>query len=171
MADSFSYTVGNDTFHIRPISPRDDQAIARVIRSVFVEFNAPKVHSVYDDPETDVLSAVFTAKGSGYWVAEWQGKVCAGCGFYPTRGLPADMVEIVKFYALPEIRRKGVGTALFRFVEQQAGKAGYARCYLEFIPEFSNAVSLYRRQGYKDLPGPIGHSGHTAMTVFMEKTL
>ena len=169
--DDFLYTAGEAAFHFRRITPEDNPAIADVIRSAFVEFDAPRHHSVYDDPETDVLSEVFMTEGSGYWVVEWQGKICAGCGFYPTDGLPEGMVEIVKFYALPEVRGKGVGTALFRFVEQQAKQAGYTRSYLESIPAFGNAVSLYRKQGYKALPEAIGHSGHTAMTVFMEKVL
>lgn len=171
MTDIFLYTAGEDTFLFRPISPEDNSAVAHVIRSAFVEFDASRHHSVYDDPETDALSEVFKAEGSGYWVVEWQGKVYAGCGFFPTKGLPEGMAEIVRFYALPEVRGKGVGTALFRFVEKQAKQAGYTRCYLESIPEFDNAVSLYHRQGYKELLGPIGQSGHTAMTVFMEKVL
>ena len=171
MTDDFLYTAGEEIFHFRRIMPEDNPAIADVIRSAFVEFDAPRHHSVYDDPETDALSEVFKAEGAGYWVVERQGKVYAGCGFYPTTGLPEGMAEIVKFYALPEVRGKGMGTALFRFVEQQAKQAGYTRCYLESIPEFSNAVSLYRKQGYRELPRLIGHSGHTAMTVFMEKVL
>lgn len=94
-----------------------------------------------------------------------------GCGFYPTQGLPEGTVEIVKFYTLPRIRGKGIASALFSFVEQQAAKAGYNRLYLESIPEFGNAVKLYRRHGYHDLSGPICFTGHTAMTIFMEKGL
>lgn len=86
-------------------------------RYFFIEFGTPRYHSVSDDPETDVLSEVFKAEGAGYWVVEWQGKVYAGCGFYPTKGLPEGMAEIVKFYALPEVLGKGVGTEIFRFVE------------------------------------------------------
>ena len=171
MGISGAYVVDGEVFRFREITPADNQAVARIIRQAFEEFQAPKIHSVYDDPETDTLSQVFDVERAGYWVVEWHGRVCAGCGFYPTAGLPEDMAEIVKFYALPEVRGKGVGRSLLRFVEEKAVGAGYARVYLESIPAFKDAVSLYRKQGYRDLPAPLGQSGHTAMTVFMAKVL
>lgn len=171
MEDTLTISVENQDLLFRPIQSQDNAQIAAVIRAAFVEFDAPRKGSVFEDPETDALSELFKTEGSGYWVIEQQGNILGGCGFFPTPGLPEGMGEIVKFYTLPQIRGKGIASALFSFVEQHAAKAGYNRLYLESIPEFGNAVRLYSRHGYRHLSAPICFTGHTAMTIFMEKSL
>lgn len=126
MNDTLTFPVEGEDFLFRPIRSQDNAQIAAVIRAAFIEFNAPKTGSVFDDPETDALSELFKQAGSGYWVIENRGQICGGCGFFPTQGLPQDTAEIVKFYTLPSVRGKGVASALFHFVESQAVLAGYA---------------------------------------------
>ena len=39
------------------------------------------------------------------------------------------------------------------------------------VSEFADAVKMYARHGFVELPERLGHSGHTATTVHMELKL
>ncbi len=43
-------------FLIRKILPEDNSSLAKMIREVFEEFDAPREGTVYSDPTTDILS-------------------------------------------------------------------------------------------------------------------
>jgi putative acetyltransferase len=48
---------------------------------------------------------------------------------------------------------------------------GYKRLYLESLPEFSKAVSMYEKFGFERLDKPLGSSGHTTCNIWMLKEL
>ena len=156
---------------IRPIEEKDNMALATLIRTVFHEYDAPKNNSVYDDPSTDQLYQLFTSPNAEYWVAEVNGVVVGGCGFYPTEGLPNLCAEVVKFYLSPLARGRKIGSHLFDLIEERAIKAGYKQLYVESFKIFSQAVSLYEKRGYKYLSAPLGNSGHQAPDIYMIKDL
>ena len=84
MTTTMTFSVDGADFLFRPIQPQDNAQLAAIIRAAFIEFDGPQTGSVFDDPETDALSELFTASGSGYWVIEHRGQILGGCGFYPT---------------------------------------------------------------------------------------
>lgn len=156
---------------IRPIQKSDDEAIGDIVKAVFEEFDAPKVGTVYSDPRTFRLFEEMEAvEKAGYFVAEENGKILGGCGFFPTEGLPEGCAEIVKFYLLPEARGKHLGSKLLEIAEKAAKEAGYTTAYIESLLHFARAVSMYRKSGYVDSER-LGNSGHSATTVMMLKTL
>ena len=156
---------------IRPIEIRDQEPLARLIRSVFEEYGAPLVNTVYDDPRTWHICESLLGVNAGYWVIEENGEVMGGCGYYPTEGLPDGYAELVKLYLSPKVRGKGYGSQLFSLVISEARKAGYDYLYIESFPEFADAVKMYARHGFVELPERLGHSGHTATTVHMKLKL
>lgn len=156
---------------IRPIEEKDNTTLAILIRAVFHEYDAPKNNSVYDDPSTDQLYQLFTSSNAEYWVAEVNGVVVGGCGFYPTEGLPELCAEVVKFYLSPLARGRRIGSQLFDLIEQRARKTGYKQLYVESFKIFSQAVFLYEKRGYKYLSAPLGNSGHQAPDIYMIKDL
>jgi putative acetyltransferase len=151
----------------RKIEERDDESLANLIRKIFREFKIDKPGTVYTDPTTDHLSAVFTVAQSVYWVAEEDGQLLGGCGIYPTAGLPEGCVELVKLYASAEARGKGVGKALMQKSIESAQDFGYNEIYLESFPELTAAISMYEKTGFKYLSAPLGNSGHFACNVWM----
>ena len=161
----------NTTPNIRPIVQKDQEPLARLIRSVFEEYGAPLVNTVYDDPRTLHVWESLQGVNSGYWVIDEDGEVMGGCGFYPTEGLPEGYAELVKFYLSPKVRGKGYGSKLFSLVIDEARKAGYTNLYIESFLEFADAVKMYGRHGFVELPERLGHSGHTATTAHMELKL
>lgn len=158
-------------FTVREIQPGDNALLAGLIRSVFHEFGIPKTGTVYSDPRTDRLYELFREKGSCYWVAEEDGRVAGGCGLYPTDRLPEGCVELVKFYLLPESRGKGIGKALLEKCIESAKQMGYNQIYLESFPQLGRALNMYEREGFRQIEGPLGYSGHFACTLWMVKDI
>ena len=153
---------------IRPIAPGDDAALARVIRDTLTEFGAAKPGTAYYDASTDHLPALFAqTPRSAYFVAEKNGAVLGGGGIFPTTGLPADTVELVKLYLLPTARGRGAGKALIESCLAAARAAGYARVYLETTAELTQAIPLYEKLGFTYLDHALGESGHFGCQLWM----
>ena len=156
---------------IRPIEPRDNSAIAVVIRAALAEFGANKPGTVYFDESTDHLFELFRQPGSAYFIAEWQGQVVGGAGIYPTEGLPAGCCELVKMYLTPAARGTGLGRTLISLCLETARDLGFRQVYLETMPELRKAVTVYEKFGFRYLEGPLGNSGHFGCDVWMLKDL
>ncbi|OGV10740.1 MAG: GNAT family N-acetyltransferase [Ignavibacteria bacterium RIFOXYB2_FULL_36_7] len=156
---------------IRFIEPKDNVALAAVIRAALTEFGANKPGTVYFDPTTDNLSALFETPGSVYYVAEKDNEILGGCGIFPTVGLPDKTCELVKLYLAPGSRGTGLGKALMLKAMAWAKEAGYEQVYLETMPELSNAVTMYEKLGYNRLSKSLGNSGHDGCSIWMLKAL
>lgn len=163
------FTLALDTaITIRPIAPGDNAALAHAVRHTLAEFGAAKPGTAYYDEATDHLYEVFSQTArSAYFVAELAGEVLGGGGIFPTEGLPADTVELVKLYLLPAARGRGVGRALIDHCLQAARVAGYARVYLETTEELTQAIPLYEKLGFTYLPQALGNSGHFGCQIWM----
>ena len=152
---------------IRTIESKDNPALAKIIRDIFIEFDAPRIGTVFSDPDTDRLYEVFQHPGSAYFLAEENGEVLGGCGIYPTKGLPEGCAELVKFYLSPNARGKGLGKFLMDRSIEAAAQLGYKQVYLESFPQLATAVSMYEKAGFRLLPAPMGNSGHYNTTLWM----
>lgn len=156
---------------IRKVNKDDNFFLAKMIRQVFYEHNAPQKGTVFSDPTTDNLFELFQVEKSFLWVAEVDGEVVGCCGIYPTIGLPENCVELVKFYLSDKSRGKGIGKILMEKSIESARELGYSELYLESIPEYSNAIRIYEKQGFLKLDKPLGESGHTTCNIWMLKKL
>ena len=54
---------------------------------------------------------------------------------------------------------------------ESAKEMGYSAIYLESLPDFSMAISIYEKQGFKHLDQPMGESGHTSCNIWMVKEI
>ena len=156
---------------IRPIESRDNEALAKVIRTALADFGANKPGTVYFDPTTDALFELFRTPGSYYYVATIDEKVVGGCGIFPTENLPDGTCELVKLYVAKEARGTGLGKHLMEKSMNWAKENGYTQVYLESMPELSKAVSIYEKVGFKSLDHPLGNSGHCGCDIWMIKAL
>jgi putative acetyltransferase len=156
---------------IRTILPKDNQALAKIIRDTLTEFKANKPGTVYFDKTTDNLYDVFKMKGSIYFVAELQGEMVGGSGIYPTANLPQGTCELVKLYLSAKSRGNGVGKLLLEKCITAARNFGYKKIYLETMPELTIAIPMYERFGFTYLDAAQGSSGHTGCDVWMIKDL
>ncbi|MDR3219032.1 MAG: GNAT family N-acetyltransferase [Dysgonamonadaceae bacterium] len=156
---------------IREILPEDNRALAKMIRDIFEEYDVSREGTVYSDPSTDNLFELFQKSGSLFWVALINNSIVGCCGIYPTEGLDKECVELVKFYISKEARGKGIGKDLMEKSIQSACQLGYRYLYLESFPQFAKAVSIYEKQGFRNLEHSLGNSGHCACNVWMIKEL
>ena len=157
---------------IRPIQTTDNAILAKIIRSCFHDYEVKcTAGTVYQDPTTDDLFSLFQTQKSQLWVAELEGKIVGCCGIFPTENLPENCTELVKFYISENGRGKGIGRLLLEKTIESAKELGYSQIYLESIPEFSTAVSIYEKQGFKFLEKPLGNSGHDGCNIWMLKSM
>ena len=155
----------------RLIDKKDNESLAKLIRSVFDEFDVERVGTVYSDESTNHLSDLFEIDKAEYWVAEKSGSLVGGCGLYPTEGLDKDCAELVKLYLSSSVRGQGVGLHLLKSVIERATVLGYKQLYLESFSNFGKAVSMYEKLGFEHIDHPLGNSGHSACTIWMIKQL
>ena len=64
-----------------------------------------------------------------------------------------------------------IGTKLFNLIEERAKLSGYKKLYIESFPQFSSAVSMYKKKGFTELSSRLGNSGHTATTIHLIKEI
>ena len=156
---------------IRKLKIEDNLKTAQMIRAVFEEYNAPKEGTVYSDPTTDNLFELFKKDKSYFLIAEENNEIVGCCGIYPTDNLPQHCTELVKYYICNSARGKGLGRILMNKCEEKAKSLGYTQLYLESIPAYNKAVSIYKKLGYQQLESPLGNSGHFGCNIWMLKEL
>ena len=156
---------------LRKVQKSDNEKLAEIIRSCFHDFKVPTAGTVYEDPTTDHLSELFSHENSALFVAEINGEITGCCGTFPTEGLPENCAELVKFYIIKGFRGKGIGKMLMEKSIDFAKNAGFKSIYIESLPKFSTAVSIYEKQGFTYLEKPLGNSGHSGCNLWMIKHL
>ena len=157
---------------MRPLTARDNPAIARVIRAVSAEYGltADKGYTVAD-PNLDTLYEVYNQPGHAYWVVEHEGDVVGGGGIAPLQCSEPDICELQKMYFLPQARGQGLAKKLALQAMAFAREQGFRRCYLETTASLTQAIALYERLGFEHIDEPLGCTGHVDCEVRMLKSL
>jgi putative acetyltransferase len=91
-----------------------------------------------------------------------------GCGGYAPQG--EGTAELKRIFVAAEARGLGIGRALLQALETDAARAGIRLLRLETGVKSAEALSLYRRFGYRET-GPFGAYGPDPLSVFMEREL
>ena len=142
-----------------------------MIRAVLLELGAPKVGTAYEDKTLDVLSEVYSAERSMYFVVELNGLVVGGAGISQLENSKENICELQKMYFSPEARGKGIGTQVMQKCLNAAKNFGFEKCYLETLPYMISAVKLYKKTGFVALEAPLGDTGHYSCSEWMLKEL
>jgi putative acetyltransferase len=153
-------STSTETLVLRPIEPRDDAAVASIIRAVMPEFGADGPGFAIHDPEVSTMSAAYSRPRHAYFVVERDGRVIGGAGIAPLEGGDPGICELRKMYFLPEARGLGAGERMLRHCLAFAREAGFKLCYLETLAGMKQAQKLYRRLGFEPLCAPMGKTGH-----------
>ncbi len=147
-------------YSIRPIEPRDDAAVAAIIRTVMPEFGADGPGFAIHDAEVDAMHAAYAQPRCSYFVVERDGRVVGGGGVAPLVNGGPDVCELCKMYFLPAARGVGAGQAMMQRCLDAARAHGFRRCYLETLTGMDAAQALYRRNGFVPICAPMGGTGH-----------
>lgn len=124
------------------------------------------------------LDPTEVAAGSGvFLVAHWSG-LPVGCGALRRlreagiiRELGPGVGELKRMYVAPELRGKGIGRALLTRLEAEARALGLTRLVLETGTRQTEALTLYRRAGFTEIPAYGEYSASTGTSVCFEKVL
>lgn len=156
---------------IREIQQSDNAQIAKVIRDIFHELDAPKVGTAYADPILDTLFEVYQKERAKYFIVEKNGVVVGGCGIAPLENGDASVCELQKMYFSPEIRGTGYAELIIEKCLIFAKEVGFEMCYLETLSFMNAAQKLYKRIGFDNINAPMGNTGHNSCEVWMIKKL
>ena len=152
---------------IRPIEKKDNPEIAKVIRSVLVDYGVPKVGTAYADAALDCMLETYKNDKAAYFVVEENNEVIGGGGIAQLDNYDGNVCELQKMYFLPIARGRGLGTQMIDLCLKEAKKLGYEKCYLETMSYMEAAQKLYKRYGFEYLDGPLGDTGHYSCGVHM----
>ena len=87
-----------------------------------------------------------------------------GCGGLRSLGEP--VAEIKRMYVRPEARGQGVGAAILIALESSAFRLGFKVLRLETGPLQPEAIGLYARAGYREIPCFGAYAGASASRCF-----
>ncbi|MDP9861913.1 MULTISPECIES: GNAT family N-acetyltransferase [Streptosporangium] len=88
------------------------------------------------------------AQGGAFLVLVEGGRTIAGGAF---RRYDEETAELKRIWTHPDHRRRGLGLAVVRELEREAGRQGYRRIYLTTGPRQPEAAGLYLAGGYVPL--------------------
>ncbi len=116
----------------------------RVVARVFAEYGFPFAEAGYD---ADVRWPERHYRAGWFLVAEGPGGEAVGCVGLSDEG--GGEFELHRLYVLPEVRGRGLGTALTEEATRLAREAGARRLVLFSDIAFERAHRLYERCGFR----------------------
>ncbi|WP_159471513.1 GNAT family N-acetyltransferase [Dyadobacter sp. 3J3] len=108
-----------------------------------------------DLAETDGEDSVFYSQFNKidkikHAVVALENNIPIGCG--AMKEFMSDSMEIKRMYTAPEGRGKGIATAVLTELESWAAELSYKKCVLETGKRQPEAINLYKKKGYKNIP-------------------
>ncbi|MCG2420046.1 GNAT family N-acetyltransferase [Aequorivita sp. F47161] len=156
---------------IRLIEKKDNPQIAKVIRSVLIDFNVPKVGTAYADAALDCMFETYQKPKAAYFVVEANNKIIGGAGIAQLDNYEGNVCELQKMYFLTEARGTGLGAQMMEFCLAKAREFEYEKIYLETMEYMTHAQKLYKQSGFEYIAGALGDTGHYSCPVHMVKHL
>jgi GNAT superfamily N-acetyltransferase len=108
------------------------------------------------------------ADGRGAFLVAYVDGQPVGCG--AVRRIEPNVVEIKRMYVAPVARGRGVGRQVLLELEAEARRLGATRLVLETGPRQPEALALYSRAGFVEIPN-FGEYAGCEFSVCMAKQL
>ena len=103
-----------------------------------------------------------------YVVVAYEGEKPLGCG--AIKEFDRESMEIKRMYVAPESRNKGTASGILSELEKWASELSYAKCVLETGKRQPDAIRLYKKNGYIQIPN-YGQYAGVENSVCFEKEL
>lgn len=145
---------------IRPIEPADVPAMLHIISATRAEYGIADRGVELLEPADLALYATYQRQRTLYFVAVLDGEVVGGAGVAPLAGADPLTCELQRMYLRADARGRGIGEVLLTHCLAAARQFLFVRCYLETIAQMRPALAFYGRHGFRELPEPMGRTGH-----------
>ena len=90
-----------------------------------------------------------------------------GCG--AIKEYDKNTMEVKRMFTLPECRGKGVATKILNELEKWTTELGYKKCILETGKRQPEAIALYKKSGYKNIPNYGQYTGMNNSVCFQKE--
>jgi len=90
-------------------------------------------------------------------VLAYENKIPLGCG--AIKEYDTNTMEVKRMYTSPESRKKGIATKILTELEKWVFELSYGRCILETGKRQPEAIGLYKKSGYTQIPNYGQYSG------------
>jgi len=130
---------------------RDARSVRRVAE-LFREYAAGLGFPLdFQDFEEELqrLPGPYAPPGGTLLLAEFKGELAGCVGLRP---LDSHTCEMKRLYVRPGCRGFGVGRRLVERVVEEGRSKGYRRMRLDTVPRMIEAIALYRRFGFSEIP-------------------
>lgn len=152
----------HEPLHIVPARSDSDIALARSLMIEFVDWMRQRyaeriwqIDTYYEADgwraELENLPGLYTPP-KGEILLAFVADAPAGCVALQHLGPKPDVCEVNRMFIRPEFHGQGVATALMRALMDIARERGYGLMRLETGDLQPEAISLYRRLGFRDAP-------------------
>jgi putative acetyltransferase len=100
------------------------------------------------EPVNGIDVAAFESAG-GVFVVGYEGDLPVACGaFRPFEGA----AEIKRMFVAKKFRGRGLSRQILAFLVVEAARRGFARAILETGRQMTEALGLYRSEGFSEIP-------------------
>jgi len=103
-----------------------------------------------------------------YVIVAYGDEAPVGCG--AIKEYTADIMEIKRMYVLPHKRGQGIASIILKELENWSTELNYKKCLLETGKKQPEAIKLYSKNGYKQIPN-YGQYAGVENSVCFEKEL
>jgi DNA-binding MarR family transcriptional regulator/GNAT superfamily N-acetyltransferase len=126
----------------------DSAAAQSCLAQYFAEL-ARRFEIGFDPARSNSASVAEMTPPAGFFIVAWLGGEPVGCGALKVAdGLTG---EIKRMWTSPSARGLGIARKVLRRLEVKARDIGLARLHLETNRTLSEALALYRREGYEEV--------------------
>ena len=163
----------------KPLEIERESLTSSVAAALIATLNA-ELSALYPEPGQPTSASTRTKslpEAGIFVVARWHGRPI-GCGALRrvreatlVRELGPNVGELKRMYVAHEVRGQGFGRALLDRLEAEARTLGLARLVLETGTRQLEALALYRRAGFKEIPAYGEYAASSTTSVCMAKEL
>lgn len=158
-------------FDIRKIEKKDNFFIKKILINVMNEYGVPSEGTALADVELNHMYESYLLDKHIYYILTIENKIVGGAGIAPLKNSDNNICELQKMYFLPIARGRGLGAQMIEKCLSYAKVFGFKTCYLETLPYMKAARKLYTKNGFTNISGPMGNTGHYSCDVWMTKEL
>jgi len=123
----------------------DSEAIQNILIPIFREYNI-RLPDNYSLADIDSLEEEYLDRSGEFIVFKREQAII---GFFALLPSVKNQVELKRLYLTASERGQGLGKFMLKEALRIARKSGYAKIHLETVSYFVEAISLYRKFGFK----------------------